>query len=462
MKTQSLGATALWTIALLGLAASGAAEASPQEPTCTTCAARASRSPAIDIPSEALMFDAPVDPRLTKETADLLDSLRPHRRAGILFGHHASTQYGLEDTQVSGKKIWKNDGISNTDRSDVKTGTGSHAALLGVDIEDMMRAPFHEGTKSDEEELRRNIVAAAKRGQVVSISWHAHDPVNPEWNYREFADRVSRQKALDSQEGPPSSEQIAESEKLKISRCDAVLRDPEVKKRYLSTLANMAGFFRSLKDGNDQPIPILFRPFHEQTGNWFWWGKGHCSSEDYSRLWQLTVTTLRDQHEVHNLIYVYSPNQKKDTPSEYYQGYPGDRFVDVLALDAYHDLDTPSGAEKTGYELGWIVREARARGKVAALAETGLESFRTGPYGGGVAGEPNPEWFSKNLGHALKSDPDAADLAYIMVWRNGSENHHYFPAPWEKDVLDDFARFRSENGVILLDDWNASRSTCGK
>jgi hypothetical protein len=81
------------------------------------------------------MFDAPVDPKLTKEASALLDSLRPHRRNGILFGHHASTQYGLENSQESGRKVWKNDGISNTDRSDVKTGTGSHAALLGVDIE---------------------------------------------------------------------------------------------------------------------------------------------------------------------------------------------------------------------------------------------------------------------------------------------------------------------------------------
>jgi mannan endo-1,4-beta-mannosidase len=462
MKTISLRAAPLLLALLASPMGPRQAQAETHTTTCTPCASRASRSPAIELPSPSLFFDSPVDLNLTPETAELLDSLRPHRRAGILFGHHASTQYGLESTQGSSRKTWKNDGVTNLDRSDVKTGTGSHAALLGVDIEDVMRAPLHDKTKSDEVELTRNILAAARRGQVVTVSWHAHDPVNPEWNYREFADRVSKQKAAHSQEGPPTAEQIVEADKLKVSRCDAVLRNPEVKQRYRSTLARMAAFFHSLRDVSGRPIPLLFRPFHEQTGNWFWWGKGHCAPEDFSKLWQMTVTTLRDEHQVHNLIYVYSPNQKPDTLKEYYQGYPGDRFVDVLALDAYHDLDTEAGAEKTGRELGWIVREARAQGKVAALAETGLESFRTGPYGGGTPGEPNPHWFSKNLGHALKSDPDAAELAYIMVWRNGSENHHYFPAPWETETLEDFDTFRAENDVILLNELRAARSTCGE
>ena len=432
--------------------------ASPSE--CDSCSEVNKRMPAVALPTAQLLHDAAVDPDITPETAQLLDRLRASGRPGSRVGHHASTLYGLEENQSGGRTLWRNDGARNTDRSDVKTGTGSHAALLGLDIEDMIRAPFNPKTKSDEEELRRNAVAAARRGQVVTISWHAHDPVNPSWNYREYADRVKAQKAREPLNGPPSPEDVRESEALKRSRCDAVLNDSEVRKNYIKSLADMGAFFSSLRDEQNRPIPILFRPFHEQTGDWFWWGKGHCSEEDYAKLWQLTVKTLRDDLQVHNLLYVYSPNQKRDTAAEYYQGYPGDRYVDVLALDAYHDLDTPAGAAKTGKELGWMVREARARGKVAALAETGLESFRTGPYGGGRTGEPNPKWFSQNLGLALESDPDARDLAYIMVWRNGSESHHYFPAPWQKDILEDFALFRSRNDVLLLDDWIAAPAHC--
>jgi len=409
---------------------------------CQDCAAQASRGPAVLLPATPLFQDEPVDINITPETSQLLERLRSPGRPGILFGHHASTLYGLEEKQSGGRTLWRNDGIQNTDRSDVKTGAGSHAALLGLDIEDMIRAPFDPKTKSDEEELRRNAVAAARRGQVVTISWHAHDPVNPSWNYREYADRVKAQQVE------------------KRSRCDAVLRDSQVRKNYIQSLSDMGAFFKSLRDEHNRPIPILFRPFHEQTGDWFWWGKGHCSETDYAELWRLTVKTLRDDLDVHNLLYVYSPNQKRDTAADYYQGYPGDRYVDVFALDAYHDLDTQAGAVKTGKELGWMVREARGRGKVAALAETGLEAFRTGPSGGGRTGEPNPKWFSQNLGLALESDPDARDLAYIMVWRNGSETHHYFPAPWQKDILEDFALFRSRHEVLLLDDWLASQARC--
>jgi hypothetical protein len=322
-----------------------------------------------------------------------------------------------------------------------------------MDIESMIQSPFHPAKKSDEDEIRRNALAAHRRGQVITMSWHAHDPVHPDWKYSDFADRQNKPELW-------GQKKESDGQRDHRSRCEAVLQDSKVKAHYLKSLENMATFFKSLKDEKGNPIPILFRPFHEQTGNWFWWGKGHCSEKDFAELWKLTVKTLRDQHDVHQLLYVYSPNQRKNTPAEYYQGYPGDEYVDVLALDAYHDLDTEAGAIKTSKELGWIVREARAKGKIAALAETGLESFKNGAWGGAIKGASNPNWFSKNLGLALSSDPDAKDIAYMMVWRNASDSHHYYPAPWEKEVIDDFMHFKGQSGAQLLSDWNANKSQC--
>ncbi len=132
--------------------------------------------------------------------------------------------------------------------------------------------------------------------------------------------------------------------------------------------------------------------------------------------------------------------------------------MDLLGLDAYHGLDLASGVVKTGKEIGWTVRQARARGKNAALTETRLEAFKDGPYGGGTVGRRNPHWFTQNLGPALQSDPDTKEIAYIMVWRNDSASHYYFPAPWETDILDDFNQFRTNHQVLLLNDWLSQSS----
>jgi len=436
----------LWTLAMgLTLFTAKSTRADTSLP-CAQC------SPAVSLSREVGTIthpSAPVDSNLTSETRDLLQSLRTPQRTGILFGHQNSTFYGLDENA----KSWKNNGTQNTDRSDVKTATGSHAALLGADIADAIHNGFNSKIPSNGDEIRRNFQAAARRGQVVTLSWHAHDPINPEWDYDDFANH---------QKDPALWEKMDPNKKDRRSRCEAILNDPKVNGNFMKSLESMAGLFKSIKDDQGKPIPILFRPFHEQTGAWFWWGKGHCSEKDFADIWRLTVRTLRDKHDVHQLIYVYSPNQMNDTPGTYYQGYPGDEYVDVLAIDAYHDLDTEAGAAKTGQDLAWMVREARKKGKVAALSETGLESFLTGKWGGGVAGTPNPKWFSQNLGRALTTDPDASDLAYIMVWRNGSESHHYFPGPWETEVIEDFKAFKKKHGVYLLDDWNDSRLSCEK
>lgn len=50
--------------------------------------------------------------------------------------------------------------------------------------------------------------------------------------------------------------------------------------------------------GEGELIPVIFRPYHEHNGDWFWWGKGVNSEEDYIKLWQFTVEYLRDEKDV--------------------------------------------------------------------------------------------------------------------------------------------------------------------
>lgn len=80
-------------------------------------------------------------------------------------------------------------------------------------------------------------------------------------------------------------------------------------------------------------IPVLWRPFHEFDGKWFWWGKGGADS--FIRLWQLMVRTFTETYGLHNLIWVLG--YADWVPDGW---YPGDTYCDVLGSDTYHGETT--------------------------------------------------------------------------------------------------------------------------
>lgn len=84
-------------------------------------------------------------------------------------------------------------------------------------------------------------------------------------------------------------------------------------------------------------IPVLFRPFHENDGGWFWWGSATTSQETYKAMYRYTQDYLKAAG-VHNFIYVYSPNGPVQSEEKYNERYPGDAYIDVLAFDYYDDM----------------------------------------------------------------------------------------------------------------------------
>ena len=60
-------------------------------------------------------------------------------------------------------------------------------------------------------------------------------------------------------------------------------------------LNRVAKFLLSLKTGDGKPIPVIFRPWHEISGGWFWWGKDSCAPEEYQKLYRRTIDFLRQR-----------------------------------------------------------------------------------------------------------------------------------------------------------------------
>ena len=85
---------------------------------------------------------------------------------------------------------------------------------------------------------------------------------------------------------------------------------------------------KALAELQDAGVPVLWRPFHEFDGAWFWWGKG--GPENFKKLWRLMHDRYTKEWKLNNLIWVlgYCGDVKPDW-------YPGDEYVDVVGADTY-------------------------------------------------------------------------------------------------------------------------------
>jgi mannan endo-1,4-beta-mannosidase len=101
---------------------------------------------------------------------------------------------------------------------------------------------------------------------------------------------------------------------------------------------------RQMADGltelQNQGVVVLFRPYHEMNGNWFWWGAWE-NKEDFKRMWRETKSYMENERGLRNLIWVYAPNNSLNGGSDVLEYYAGSDQVDLVGLDIYlNEIDT--------------------------------------------------------------------------------------------------------------------------
>ncbi|MGZ8509900.1 MAG: glycoside hydrolase family 26 protein, partial [Chitinophagaceae bacterium] len=305
---------------------------------------------------------------------------------------------------------WRGD----SDRSDVKSVTGSHPAVIGVDFSGLSGRP-DSMIEKEKNLLRKNIADTYDRGGLTTVSWHFSNPASGGGFY--WKDSVSL----------PSVKLIipgaSHHEKYKV---------------ILQTVADLA---KSTKGRDSKLVPMIFRPYHEFDGDWFWWGKAHCTIDEFKTLWKFTVSYLRDSLSVHNFIYAFSPDNKFNTEAQFLERYPGDEWVDMVGMDNYGDFgrDGKYNVEAGLKKLKIVSDYALKAGKLAAFTETGLESI------------PNNTWWTGILLKTLKSQN--LQLSYVLVWRNDSSSptHYYAPFPGHTSEAD-FMKFYNDPFTLFEKD----------
>jgi mannan endo-1,4-beta-mannosidase len=359
--------------------------------------------------SSAVVQSALVDPRATPETRALFTNLRALARDRLLFGHQDDLAYGY---------TW----VGESGRSDVKESAGSYPAVYGWDVGDLEHDAQTNLDRVRFERMRAWILEGYRRGGVITVSWHMDNPASG-GNSWDTTKAVS-----------------------------TILPGGAKHATYRQWLDRLGAFAKSLRgpgrSGRESPVPIVFRPFHEMTGSWFWWGGRNTTPEEFRRLWRYTVHYLRDTLDVHTFLYAYSPNAVGDeTRAKFLEMYPGDEYVDVLGLDEYFTPPRPGAPDQAAaltQHLRAVVEIAEARGKIPALTETGYETI------------PDSTWWTGTLLPAIERDSVARRIAWVLVWRNAnrareSRDHFYAPYPGHPSAAD-FKRFRDHPFVLFEDE----------
>jgi hypothetical protein len=214
----------------------------------------------------------------------------------------------------------------------------------------------------------------------------------------------------------------------------AILTDGSVARmEYIRYLNDMAAYFESLTY-EDEPIPILFRPFHEMNGSWFWWGADARVKE----LWKFTWHYLTDTKGLRNLVWVWSVNiDPNNSPNPNLDPYwPGSGYVDVVAMDGYltgpeTTMLNPSGQFSRMYNALALI--AQREGLPIAISEFGFspDSYK-------IRREPEV-WQSKlpDFLNSLEIKP-----SYFLIW-SGLAGPEAFSYANELEMAEDRENFRN-------------------
>ncbi|GAB3416614.1 glycosyl hydrolase [Niabella aquatica] len=251
-----------------------------------------------------------ITPSPTKEAVNVYNFLKENFGKSVISGAMANYSTGLEEA------TWMNQ------------NTGKWPALTGFDFINYTRS---WGTINFTE-LVSNSIGWWNNNGLVTIMWHWRDPLKTTDEF--YTERT----AFD----------VSKITDVNSNEYKAMIADIDV----------IAGYLKQLKDNN---VPVLWRPLHEASGKWFWWGaKGAAPCKE---LWKVMYKRLAEHHGLNNLIWVWTSDAAPDATT----WYPGDDYVDIIGMDIYPG-ENQHGSQYIAFDK---VKEMFGGKKMITLSECG-------------------------------------------------------------------------------------------
>ena len=285
--------------------------------------------------------------------------------------------YQLKGKSVlSGQHNYPSELVRSTDS--IKVMTGKYPAIYGTDISDFSDNVVNE------------VIRQYKSGSIITIMYHQVKPFDD--------DSMGFQRSVKGM--------VTDNEWKQI-----ITPGTKYHAMWLAKIDQRAEFLKKLQDAN---IPVLWRPYHEMNGMWFWYGN-RPGPDGIQKLWKMLYDRFVNYHHLNNLIWVWNANAPRDWPNDeaypYELFYPGAAYVDVLATDVYKN-DYKQSHHDQLVELG--------KGKLIALGEVGVM--------------PTPE--------VLKAQPQ---WSWFMCWAS---------FPWTNNSLEGVRTLYNDPRILTKDELN--------
>ncbi len=321
----------------------------------------------------------------------LMKRLTKIQKSGVMYGHQDDPFYGLTWEYVPG-------------RSDTKDLTGSYPAVMGFDLGGIEMGDSKNLDSVPFNLIHDEAIAQSERCGIVTFSWHPRNPLTGSTAWDTSDSTVVR----------------------------SILPGGSKHEKFQTWMKRVADFLLTLKDKKGRNIPIVFRPWHENNGSWFWWGQKLCSDEEYRGLWDMLQDYLNSRG-LDNLLYSYSPNLDGEwTTERFLKRYPGDDRVAIIGEDAYQWGTEADFVRMTNADLTFITAFAKEHGRLIALTECGYKN------------SPDPTWWTR----VLKPILDRYPVCWFLPWRNAKKE--YFGPSKDEHSAQDFMKMYNSGRILMV------------
>ncbi|MBR5928380.1 MAG: beta-mannosidase [Prevotella sp.] len=319
----------------------------------------------------------------------LFERLDTLRQKGYMFGHQDDPMYGL---------TWAYD----KDSSDVKNVCGDYPAVMGFELGGIEMADEKSLDSVPFTRITEEVIKHYQRGGIITLSWHPRNPLTTIEGGGNAGQLFPEGTAWDVTDTTVVKNILPGGSKYEL---------------FQTWMQRLSDFLATLKTVDGQKIPIIFRPWHENTGSWFWWGEKLCTADEYKALWNMLQDKL-NADGFDNLLWAYSPGMAADlTAEKYLERYPGDDRIGLVGIDGYQWGAKEDFMAQLDQNLAMLCQFADDHSKVAALTECGLKNLT------------DPTWWTSSLQPVVDKYP----ISYLLVWRN-YEKEWFGPSPIKPDA----------------------------
>lgn len=293
----------------------------------------------------------PVNKNASPEAKQLLEFLYSIQGEYTLTGMHnfvsSINRYDFVVDSLTGKipVIWGTDFSFNA-RGDNQCSF-RHCGPLNLTVPGGRGTPCEVLDLTSAQQRQLIVDTAIKRhseGRIITIMWHCCWPTN--------GDDCNGDDIWRWNDNLPTQEEWDE----------LTMNGTPLNTAWKMQMDGIAKYLKQLQNAN---VPVLWRPFHEMNGVWFWW----CNKpgeNGFKKLWIAMYDYFTTHHQLNNLLWVWNTNAPRnnlgDEAGPYADYYPGSDYVDVLAADVYHN-DWKQSHHDELIELG--------KGKIISLGEVG-------------------------------------------------------------------------------------------